>query len=103
MCKLNRWTCECFESDVFNLSFRMGYKIISGFFYMGAILCVLYCQDSVFRLSYVIAGTFILITLHQLLAPKEKELSKEEAPADFLDDLKTNYDRIKTVKGFVKK
>lgn len=67
-------------------------------------MCVLYCQDSVFRLNYVIAGTFVLISLHQLFAPKQKELSVEAAaPADFLDDLKTNYDRIKTVKGFVKK
>lgn len=50
----------------------MGYKAISAVLYIDAVLSLLYCQDSIYRLNYVIAGVFIIITLHQMLAPKEK-------------------------------
>lgn len=83
-------------------SFRQYYKLISKLFYVAAVVAVLYCQEAIFKLNYIISATFIVIALHQVLSPKIK-IIVERAPPDFLDDLKTNYDRVKTVKGFVSK
>lgn len=69
---------------------------------MAAVVAVLYSQEAIFKLNYIISGIFIVIALHQVLSPKIKVIV-ELAPPDFLDDLKTNYDRVKTVKGFISK
>lgn len=70
--------------------------------YVAAVVAVLYCQDAIFKLNFIISGIFIIMALHQVLSPKVKTLV-ETAPPDFFDNLKSNYDRIKTVKGFVPK
>lgn len=36
---------------------------------MLAVICVLYCQDSVYRLNAVVAATFICFAVHQLVTP----------------------------------
>lgn len=71
--------------------------------YVAAVASVLYCQDAIFKLNYIIVGVFILIALHQLLSPKEKSASKKEESENIFDELKASYDRVKTVKGFVSK
>lgn len=35
-----------------------------------AIICVLYCQDSLYRLNAIISGIFVIIALQQLFMPK---------------------------------
>lgn len=44
---------------------------------MLAVICVLYCQDSVYRLNGVVATTFICFAVHQLVTPNaiRKDLS----------------------------
>lgn len=81
----------------------MGYKVLSSLLYIAAVISVLYCQDAIFKLNYIITGIFIVIAFHQILSPKQKEVPAEEAPPDFLDDMKANFDRFKTVRGFVQK
>lgn len=38
--------------------------------YVMAIICVLYCQDSLYRLNAIIASMFIIIALQQFFMPK---------------------------------
>lgn len=80
----------------------MYYKVTSSLLYVAAVLSVLYCQEAIFKLNYIIAGIFVVIAIHQIVSPKQKS-TDEHAPPDFFDNLKTNYDRIKTAKGFVPK
>lgn len=68
--------------------------------YVIAVCAVLYCQDAIYRLTYVITGTFVLIALHQVLSPKH-ELDDMPTATDMFDRMKASYDRFKTVKGFV--
>jgi hypothetical protein len=82
--------------------FRLFYKVVSSFLYIAAVGSVLYCQDAIYRLNFIILGIFIVIALHQIFSPKEKQRSKDEKP-DFFDNLKTNFDRLKTVNGFIPK
>jgi poly(A) polymerase Pap1 len=69
-----------------------------------AVVSVLYCQDAIYRLNYVVPAIFSLIALHQIFAPKQKSVLDDMLSAnDFFDNLKLNYDRLKTAKGFVNK
>uniref|UniRef100_A0A0A1XDW7 GPI inositol-deacylase n=1 Tax=Zeugodacus cucurbitae TaxID=28588 RepID=A0A0A1XDW7_ZEUCU len=56
-------------------SFRIGYKIASLLIYMGAAACIIYCQEALYKLNYVIAGTFVLITALELLGQAYKKYS----------------------------
>lgn len=49
--------------------FSWGYNVIASIFYMLAAGCVLYCQESVYRLNAVICTVFIIMALHQFLTP----------------------------------
>lgn len=42
---------------------------MGSFCYMLAVICVLYCQDSVYRLNAIVATTFICFAVHQLVTP----------------------------------
>lgn len=55
----------------------MFYKVISSSLYVAAVASVLYCQDAIFKLNFIIIGVFIMIAVHQLLSPKEKTPPKE--------------------------
>lgn len=83
-----------------NFFFRIGYKYISSILYVIAVISVLYCQDAIYRLTYVITGTFVLIALHQVLSPR-LDLDDMPSATDMFDRMKANFDRYKTVKGFV--
>lgn len=52
--------------------------------YMMAIICVLYCQDSLYRLNAIIASIFVIIALQQFFMPKMlvKNEPKEENVID---------------------
>jgi len=71
-----------------------GYNMLSGAFYGLAVGCILYCQDSLYRLNYVIPGVFIIITLQQLFFPKKPEENQEEQSDK---DLKNKIERMKTL------
>ncbi|XP_065094786.1 GPI inositol-deacylase [Ochlerotatus camptorhynchus] len=47
-----------------------GYKLLSGILYIAAVICIIYCQISLYRLNFVIASTFAVITIHQLVGLK---------------------------------
>ncbi|CRK87620.1 CLUMA_CG001416, isoform A [Clunio marinus] len=78
------------------------YKAVGHFLYVTAVVSVLYCQDAIFKLNYVITAVIVVIAIHQFLAPK-KQNDDEEAPPDFFDNLKTNFEKLREVKGFVQK
>lgn len=44
-----------------------GYRLLSGFLYVAAVVCIIYCQISLYRLNFIIAITFAAITIHQLV------------------------------------
>lgn len=52
------------------------YNYISNIFYVLAVVSVIYCQESVWRLNYLIAFAFAILAVHQLLAPKYKHSGK---------------------------
>lgn len=60
-----------------------------------AIICVLYCQDSLYRLNAIISGIFIIIALQQLFMPKmqPKRQVVEETGIDI--DLMERVRRLK--------
>ena len=69
-----------------NTCFRNGYKIISNVLYILAAISVLYCQDSVYRLNGIISTIMVVISVHQIVAPKMRPaclmpLTPEEAEA----------------------
>lgn len=45
---------------------------MTSLFYMLAVICVLYCQESIYRLNAVIPVMFMAVALHQLLMPTFK-------------------------------
>lgn len=80
----------------------MGYKVISSTLYIIAVVSVLYCQEAIYRLNFIIPGIFVIITLHQVLAPKQKRITEDMPSAsEFFDKMKSNYDHLKTVKDFI--
>lgn len=60
-----------------------------------ATICVLYCQDSLYRLNAIISGIFIIIALQQLFMPKmqPKRQVVEETGIDI--DLMERVRRLK--------
>lgn len=69
---------------------------------MFAVVAVLYCQDAIYRLSFIITAIFILIALHQVLSPKLKRPTDDMPSAmDFFDKMKSNLDRLKTGRNLV--
>lgn len=48
------------------------YQHLSKLLYMFAVMCILYCQESTWLLNYIIALVFILIAIHQVVAPPFK-------------------------------
>lgn len=58
------------------------YNYISNIFYVLAVISVIYCQESVWRLNYLIAFAFAILAIHQLVAPKYKHSGK----IDFFKD-----------------
>lgn len=60
-----------------------------------AIICVLYCQDSLYRLNAIISGMFIIIALQQLFMPKMQE-KRKQIEETFIDaDLMERVRRLK--------
>uniref|UniRef100_U5EZS7 GPI inositol-deacylase n=1 Tax=Corethrella appendiculata TaxID=1370023 RepID=U5EZS7_9DIPT len=70
----------------------VGYKPISSLFYILAVICVLYCQESLYRLNFIICTVYMLIAIHQLISPKCKEISQEQD-----DTSKIDLDKIKNI------
>lgn len=50
-----------------------GYESLSQLFYLMAAICVIYCQDSIYRLSAIISSMFVVIALQQAFMPKMPE------------------------------
>lgn len=87
--------------NLFQSFYSIGYKYLGSTLYIVAVVSVLYCQDAIYRLTYVITGIFVLIALHQILSPIQKHvLDDMPSAADFFDRMKANYDRFKTARGF---
>uniref|UniRef100_A0A8W7PVR7 GPI inositol-deacylase n=1 Tax=Anopheles coluzzii TaxID=1518534 RepID=A0A8W7PVR7_ANOCL len=55
-----------------------GYELLSALLVIGAFVSVLYCQVHVYRLNYLLALVFVAITVHQIIAPKRREVREEE-------------------------
>lgn len=66
------------EIQKFNSS--NGYKFLSNLLYFVAAIVIIYCQDSVYRLSAIISIVFAIITIHQVCG--KVEVPAEETPAE---------------------
>ncbi|XP_050081396.1 GPI inositol-deacylase [Anopheles maculipalpis] len=55
-----------------------GYELLAALLVIVAFVSVLYCQVHVYRLNYLIGLVFLAITVHQIIAPKRRELVAEE-------------------------
>ncbi|KFB42630.1 AGAP011299-PA-like protein [Anopheles sinensis] len=53
-----------------------GYEVLAALLVIVAFVSVLYCQVHVYRLNYSMAIVFIAITLHQIFAPKRREVEE---------------------------
>lgn len=56
--------------------------------YILAIICVLYCQDSFYRLNATISAIFLVVGVQQLLMPSIKkagEVRETEADMELMD------------------
>lgn len=72
-----------------------GYDSISTLCYMMAIICVIYCQDSIYRLSAIISSVFIVIALQQMFMPKMPEKLDKPIETDIDIDL---MDRVRQLR-----
>uniref|UniRef100_A0A182P0S5 GPI inositol-deacylase n=1 Tax=Anopheles epiroticus TaxID=199890 RepID=A0A182P0S5_9DIPT len=63
-----------------------GYELLSALLLIVAFISVLYCQVHVYRLNYSIAFVFLAITLHQIIAPKRREVETEDEPEEAAAD-----------------
>lgn len=68
------------------------YRFVSVILYILAAICIIYCQDSVYRLNAVISTAFVFIALHQIFAPKIKEANSED---DGDDELRDRIEKMK--------
>lgn len=57
-------------NDFFFLCCSNGYRGLTSLFYLLAVICVLYCQESIYRLNAVIPVMFMVVAIHQLVMPK---------------------------------
>ncbi|XP_058468106.1 GPI inositol-deacylase isoform X2 [Malaya genurostris] len=51
-----------------------GYKYFSEISNIAAVLCVVYCQESVFLLNFVISTFFLIVAIHQIIGTKLKPI-----------------------------
>ncbi|XP_055593310.1 GPI inositol-deacylase [Uranotaenia lowii] len=49
-----------------------GYNLLSAIMYLGAVVCIIYCQMSLYRLNWVLSGIFLAVTVHQLVGHQIK-------------------------------
>ncbi|XP_055616650.1 GPI inositol-deacylase isoform X2 [Toxorhynchites rutilus septentrionalis] len=55
-----------------------GYNFLAGVLYTAAIVCILYCQSSIYRLNFVISGIIAIVTIHQLIGRTKDYTVKTE-------------------------
>ncbi|XP_053681085.1 GPI inositol-deacylase [Anopheles nili] len=55
-----------------------GYELVSAVLVIVAFVSLLYCQVHVYRLNYSIGLVFLAITIHQIIAPKRRDVKEEE-------------------------
>ncbi|XP_040163104.1 GPI inositol-deacylase [Anopheles arabiensis] len=63
-----------------------GYELLSALLVIGAFVSVLYCQVHVYRLNYLLALVFVAITVHQIIAPKRREVGEGGEQEEEADD-----------------
>lgn len=82
-------------------SMAKGYQILAMVFYGMAMVTIIYCLDSPFLLNNVIATLFVLVALHQVLAPKMIILGLEEEDDDEEKEKEESEDKEKDDKKVV--
>lgn len=68
--------------------FRYGYEPIGAMCYMMAVICVLYCQESFYRLNATISAIFLVVGAQQLFMPKMKkrgDVQVNDADVELMD------------------
>lgn len=70
--------------NIFSFDSSHGYEPMSSLCYVMAMIAVLYCQDSLYRLNAIISSVLFIIALQQLFMPKllVKNEPKEENVID---------------------
>lgn len=66
----------------------VGYEPIGAMCYMMAVICVLYCQDSFYRLNATLSAIFLVVGVQQLMMPsikKRGEVEQTEADVELMD------------------
>lgn len=78
-----------------------GYEPLTSLCYVMAIIAVIYCQDSLYRLNAIISSMFIIMALQQLFMPKllVKNEPKEEnvIDTDLLDRVRRLREDMNTI------
>uniref|UniRef100_A0A182QD08 GPI inositol-deacylase n=1 Tax=Anopheles farauti TaxID=69004 RepID=A0A182QD08_9DIPT len=59
-----------------------GYELLAALLVIVAYVSVLYCQLHVYRLNFAIGIVFLAITVHQIIAPKRREVGEEHEGED---------------------
>lgn len=57
-----------------------GYSPVGSMLYLMAALCILYGQDSVYRLNAFLAATFVCLAAHQWMSPLHVPATDVDAP-----------------------
>lgn len=71
------------------------YNFVASILYMCAAICVVYCQDSIYRLTAVIPTVFVLVTLHQIFSSVKKDDSCDMDQEEL--EMKNRIERMKAV------
>uniref|UniRef100_A0A6P7GD64 GPI inositol-deacylase n=1 Tax=Diabrotica virgifera virgifera TaxID=50390 RepID=A0A6P7GD64_DIAVI len=84
ICALILWQFE------FPRTNRKWMKELQKFVLLMAIICLLFASISIYRISYILMLTIVVVTLHQVFAPQEDDSVIEED-----DDERTRYSDLK--------
>ncbi|XP_055912888.1 GPI inositol-deacylase [Eupeodes corollae] len=69
------------------------YNFVASILYACAAICVIYCQDSIYRLSAVIPAVFVMVFLHQIFS------TTKSVESDFDPDVQEVQNRIDKMKA----
>ncbi|XP_072396042.1 GPI inositol-deacylase [Diabrotica undecimpunctata] len=84
ICSLILWQFEFPKTN------RKWMKELQNFVLLMAIICLLFASLSIYRISYILMLTIVVVTLHQVFAPQEADSVSEED-----DDERTRYSDLK--------
>lgn len=70
------------------------------FLYLMALLCLIYAPIHIYRLTYMLMSTVVVVTIHQLFGPEGEveaepevdDLLREKDPAERIEEMKAKME-----------